>query len=471
MSTLQSLNTRLNALSDSYKTTLQLINRLAKLHFQPGSTPLDDSSDGDVRVELSSDIHDSLKVLEEDLELLKQEVEDLTAGDSYNYQRRRESDRERDRSRLSVQVARLAEDLRLCVLSTKFMKCVPIQLTNSLPYRARAQFRKAQLSAKRASEAAKQQERKLLLQSYQEPSRSNTPTSAGPQRRRGPEKLTEDEILVNASGDVTAALRRTQQLMSTELQRSQFAQETLDRSTQELLQLGEQYNDLDYYLKSSKTLVTSLLKSNKSDTWYLETTFYLLLVTIGWLFFRRVLYGPGWWLLYLPLRLSYKVVLGVFAAVGLTGGNSATSSTSLRILPSASDGPPRFPDGAIHRPHIQVGRGGGPPVQSRNQNQQQDPSPDESLSQEVGQMAEKAKEQVIMGDGTVLQDSDEPRNPKKRMFVPEVENAKHAQQQAEEQAERGEETEAAVNEAAVNEAAVNEEVSESHEETRQRDEL
>jgi protein transport protein SEC20 len=113
MSTLQSLNTRLNALSDNYKTTLQLINRLAKLHFQPGSTPLDDNSEGDVRVELSSDIHDSLKVLEEDLELLKQEVEDLTAGDSYNYQRRRESDRERDRSRLSVQVARLAEDLRL----------------------------------------------------------------------------------------------------------------------------------------------------------------------------------------------------------------------------------------------------------------------------------------------------------------------------------------------------------------------
>jgi protein transport protein SEC20 len=113
MSTLHSLNTRLNTLSDSYKTTLQLINRLSKLHFQPGSTPLDDSAEGDVRVELSSDIHDSLKLLEEDLELLKQEIEDLTAGDSYNYQRRRESDRERDRLRLSVQVTRLSEDLRL----------------------------------------------------------------------------------------------------------------------------------------------------------------------------------------------------------------------------------------------------------------------------------------------------------------------------------------------------------------------
>jgi protein transport protein SEC20 len=250
--------------------------------------------------------------------------------------------------------------------------------------------------------------------------------------------------------------------MSTELQRSQFAQETFDRSTQELLQLGEQYNDLDYYLKSSKTLVTSLLKSNKSDTWYLETTFYLLLVTIGWLFFRRVLYGPGWWLLYLPLKLSYKVVFGVFAAVGLTGGNSATSSTSLRILPSASNGPPHFPEGVGHQPYIKVGRGGGPPVRSPNQNQQQDPSPDESLSQEIGQMAEQAKEQVTLGDGTVLQDSNEPRNPKKRMFIPEVENAKYAQQQADEQSER---------ENKEREAAVQEEGSESKEESRQRDEL
>jgi protein transport protein SEC20 len=245
--------------------------------------------------------------------------------------------------------------------------------------------------------------------------------------------------------------------MSTELQRSQFAQETFDRSTQELLQLGEQYNDLDYYLKSSKTLVTSLLKSNKSDTWYLETTFYLLLVTISWLFFRRVLYGPGWWLLYLPLRLSYRIVFAVFGVLGLNGGSSS-SSTSLKILPSASDGPPRFPDGAINQPHIQVGRGGGQP----SQNQQQDPSPDDSLSQEIGQMAENTKEPVTLGDGTVLEESDQPRNPKKRMFVADVENAKYAEQQAEEQAKR---------EGNDNQASVQGEGSESKEETKQRDEL
>jgi protein transport protein SEC20 len=226
--------------------------------------------------------------------------------------------------------------------------------------------------------------------------------------------------------------------MSTELQRSQFAQETLDRSTQELLQLGEQYNDLDYYLKSARTLATTLLKSNKSDTWYLEATLYLLLATIAWLFFRRVIYGPAWWLIYLPLKLTYKIVFAVFAAVGLTGGSTApsvglSSSTSLKIQPSATDGLPRFPEGSIKQPHIQVGHGGGQPAQNE---EQKDPSPDGSLSQQVGQMTEEAKEQVTLGDGTVLQESNEPRNPKKRMFNPEVENAKYAEQQAKEQAER-----------------------------------
>jgi len=108
--TTPSLSTRLTALSDANKTTLHLIHRLAKLHFQPGSTPLD-SEEGDVRVELSSEIHDNLRQQEEELELLKQEVEDVTSG-GFVPSRRRDSERDRERARLSIQVARLEEDLR-----------------------------------------------------------------------------------------------------------------------------------------------------------------------------------------------------------------------------------------------------------------------------------------------------------------------------------------------------------------------
>ena len=89
---------------------------------------------------------------------------------------------------------------------------------------ARIQFRKAQLTAKRNAEAAKRKEREVLFAGIQEG--SETP-STGYGRRQGQEKLSQDEILLNASTDVTAALRRTHNLMSSELERSRFARETL----------------------------------------------------------------------------------------------------------------------------------------------------------------------------------------------------------------------------------------------------
>ncbi|KAF2417219.1 hypothetical protein EJ08DRAFT_654572 [Tothia fuscella] len=419
MSNLQSLTARLNTLSETYKATLHLINRLSKLSFQPGSTPLD-TSEADVRVELTTDIHDSLKQQEEDLELLKQEIDDLSGGDSYNYQRRRESERDRDRLRLSVQVARLSEDLRL----------------------ARTQFRKAQLQARHASEAAKQQERQLLLQSYNEPpSRSDTPNSStGPfvsgqlaTRRRGPEKLSEDEILVNASTDVTAALRRTQQLMQTELTRSQFAQETLDRSTAELKSLGEQYSDLDSVLGASKKLAGTLLRSNKSDTWYLQTAFWILIVTISWLVFRRLLYGPLWWLLYLPLKLSYRFLVVLFGAVGIAGSKPETglglgvqtgSIAASSSFPTASVG--GMADSTVKMDGKEsVRRGDGTIlVDSDEPRNPKKRAFDTEVEAEKQKQVER-KEPVVLGDGTVLEDSDEPRNPHKRMLDTEVEKEKH----------------------------------------------
>ena len=87
---------------------------------------------------------------------------------------------------------------------------------------ARSQFRKAQLQAKRNAEAAKRKERELLFAGAQEGQ-----STVGPNKRRGQEKVSQDELLVNASTDVTAALRRTHQLMQSELERSQFAHDTL----------------------------------------------------------------------------------------------------------------------------------------------------------------------------------------------------------------------------------------------------
>jgi protein transport protein SEC20 len=106
----QSLTARLTALSEANKGVGQLIQRLAKLDFQPGSQP-HSTDEGDVRLELSAEIHESLKGIEEDLELLRQEVEDVVGGANGGI-RRKDSKSESERSRLAVLLARLAEDLK-----------------------------------------------------------------------------------------------------------------------------------------------------------------------------------------------------------------------------------------------------------------------------------------------------------------------------------------------------------------------
>jgi protein transport protein SEC20 len=90
-----------------------------------------------------------------------------------------------------------------------------------------------------------------------------------------------------------------------------------------------------------------------------------------------------------------------------------------------------------------------------------DPSPPNSYSQQVGKMAEQNQQQqeevpdhpqfreprqdaddgpVRRGDGTILKESDKPRNPKKKMWEENVESAKHEAKQAEAAGGEGGET-------------------------------
>ena len=315
---------------------------------------------------------------------------------------------------------------------------------------ARIQFRKAQLQAKRNAEAAKRKERELLFANVQEG--NNT---AGSGRKRGQKELSQDELILNASSDVTAALRRTHDLMQQELSRSQFAHDTLQQSTAALSTLTESYGNLDTLLSSSRSLVSTLIHSNKSDTWYLETAFYILLTTIGWLIFRRIIYGPGWWLLYLPTKLLWRltsvvlnVVIAFFGATGAAKQSAALSnasaqiSTSLIVQPSAtSGGIPTF-DATMAAPSIgSGGRGNAQPVPQASQGE------GKSLSEEVGkvaeasQMAEKAKVESAQPvepapQGTVLRErrADELPNPKKRIW----EEPQPQQQQQEGEKQRDE---------------------------------
>lgn len=93
------LTSRLNSLIDGRKTIHVLINRLSKLPCQPGS------DNSEVRVELSAEIHQLLKEQEEELDLLRQEVDDFIVG--------RDREKEAEKARLEIGVQRLGEDLRL----------------------------------------------------------------------------------------------------------------------------------------------------------------------------------------------------------------------------------------------------------------------------------------------------------------------------------------------------------------------
>lgn len=250
--------------------------------------------------------------------------------------------------------------------------------------------------------------------------------------------------------------------MQTEVSRSQFANETLrklsvaaeangvrlikfflskEQSTAALSTLSESYNDLDSLLSSSRSLLSSLLHSQKSDTWYLESSLWILIITISWLVFRRLLYGPGWWLLYLPTKLLWRSTFSIIqlligASASIVGnfkiasqsGALLNSSTSLIVKPSATGGIPKF-DTGMAAPSINVGGGGSgakdqeyrPPSQSQG-------NPEgKSLTDEIGKMAEETQQQAREGNqkGTVLRErtSEETPNPKKRVWQEPVDSS------------------------------------------------
>jgi protein transport protein SEC20 len=72
---------RLKALQKLNAQLKDLIDRLANLKFQPGSIPLDEEEDN-VKVELTSEIHQIIKDQEEDLTILQEDVIDLDFGRS-----------------------------------------------------------------------------------------------------------------------------------------------------------------------------------------------------------------------------------------------------------------------------------------------------------------------------------------------------------------------------------------------------
>jgi protein transport protein SEC20 len=192
-----------------------------------------------------------------------------------------------------------------------------------------------------------------------------------------------------------------------EVSRSRFAQEIFDQSNEELKNLSTQYTDLDGLLAASKGLVGSLLTSTKSDTWYLETTVWLLVATCSWLFFRRILYGPTWWLVWLPLKLLWKFSITTLGILGVFSSKEVKVLTDIQLNQTAS----AMSSGISHIAGEQAD------YQDQDSTNKANPS-EGSEVERVGQIADESeqKEERYRGDGTKLVKSDAPRNPKKRVL-------------------------------------------------------
>ncbi|CAG8971628.1 hypothetical protein HYALB_00008022 [Hymenoscyphus albidus] len=400
----ESVSERLTALQNTNAQLKELIERLATLKFQPGSVPLDNDDDN-VMAELTADIHQTLKEQEEDFEVLQEDVLDLNPG-------RAGSELELQKEGLDSAVKRAIKELKTC----------------------QSAFRRALLTARRTLQQAQREERRLLLLSYTtEASPSDSAPTQGQRRaNKTPDPLSQDKE-VAASSDVTAALRRTHDMMASELSRSQFAHDTLKESTAALAQLGESYSTLDTLLSSSKNLLGTLLRSQKSDTWYLETAFYVLVATIGWLLWRRLLYGPTWWLVWFPMKIFFRSLTGVLTGVGLIGGSASVSSlttatsstiaTTVTTSPTTTWGKLSAPLGATGPPMVHVGGGGrGAPMHRPSS----PPNPNRVYSEQVEKVIDDSKKETEAKEGQGEEGDagpsteEEPRNPKKRMWEEEV---------------------------------------------------
>ncbi|PTB67256.1 hypothetical protein BBK36DRAFT_1116599 [Trichoderma citrinoviride] len=382
---LESLQERLAALQETTAQLRDLIDRLANVEFEPGSVPLTIEEEGSVSGELSAEAGLMLRTGLEEQQLLCEEVKYLRRGGH-------------EKERLEDGIERVGSELASY----------------------RSSLRKARLSAKGNLERARRQERELLVQSLAE-AVSETNASAGgsssssaedSQPAPKPPRHTyaqqhhhhrplqsslseEDRQTVGASSNVTNALRRTHALIAAELTKSEFARQTLSESSAALRKLDESYTSLDGMLASSRDLLGTLLRSQKSDTWYLQTALYMLMVTGAWLVFRRLLYGPLWWLVWLPLRIMFGVGTKAGSAVmhsrggggggGGAGGQPGQSGTAGVVL----DGEIRvdgMPDESL--PTAKVGGGEKNVV---------DEGGDESMVDKVGKIVDAVHEADELG--------------------------------------------------------------------------
>lgn len=211
--------------------------------------------------------------------------------------------------------------------------------------------------------------------------------------------MSQKDLLLNASTDVTVALRRTHGLLQSELSRSRFATETLNASTAALHDLSTRYTAFDDIVSSSRELIIELIRKNKSDRWYYETAIQLLIGTLVWILIRRLFWGPIWLFFGLPFKLMWWTLSLVASAIGVGNDGVAEIREGSEGVERVLGGPTTvevkgIPEGMLQRM----------PTQSVAVKQSE--VMEESMRETV--------ERIIDGEEDVVMMEESERNPKSR---------------------------------------------------------
>ncbi|KAK5663239.1 hypothetical protein OQA88_3666 [Cercophora sp. LCS_1] len=328
MVSFEAIEERLATLQETTAQLKDLIHRLSTITFTPGSVPL--TAEDNPATELASEISQILHEEDEELDLVLADIPYLPP-----------SPEELKFPKSSLTSLPVSTDDSPLLHRKKHLVHLTSSLASSLKI-LRKEYHTALLTSRRALESAQKEERAALLASLvpvantsdtSSPAQKHTELFSPRDRLRfaaRKQNNAQDDV-VSASSNVTDALRRTHALIAGEVAKSAFAAQTLAESTAALKELQGNYEGLEGLLAKSRDLVGTLLTSQKSDTWYLRTSFYVLLVTLAWLVFRRWLYGPLWWVLWLPVRTGFRTGKGVVRWAGNGGEPQALAVPTITV--------------------------------------------------------------------------------------------------------------------------------------------
>lgn len=167
--------------------------------------------------------------------------------------------------------------------------------------------------------------------------------------------------------------------------------------------------------------MSSLLRSQKSDTWYLETSFYLLIGTISWLVFRRILYGPMWWLAWLPVKTLYNLIASVVGLATIAGTSATITSVAANVNTAHTYEtiPPRGTEQArVLTNEDEI------PVMKTYEQASEDQAHEDGVLEKINQIV-KGDNQPNAQQEAEAAEYDGPRNPKKRVWEEEPDSSQN----------------------------------------------